>query len=114
MTKIVNYTPEMTATMVEAYTTNPSKETVEKLAGAYGRSVRSVVAKLSREGVYKKAERLTKTGEPVTKKNQLADALGLMAGLTEPEITSLEKVNKTALIKLMNIIAAKTVESMPV
>jgi hypothetical protein len=102
--KTVNYTPEMTAAMVKAYTANPTKETVEALASTMSRSVRSVVAKLSREGCYKKAERLTKAGEPVTKKNELADKLAVLVGLTEPEATSLEKVNKTALVKLIKLI----------
>lgn len=102
--KTLNYTPEQTAAMVEAYTNAPTQSTVEALALEMGKTVRSVVAKLSREGVYKKKEYLTKKGEAVIKKDNLADELGMLAGLTEAEITSLAKANKTALAKLVALV----------
>lgn len=101
---VANYTPEQTAAMVEAYTANPAQETVEALALEMGKTVRSIVAKLSREGVYQKKEYLTKKGEAVMKKDSLADELGMLAGLTEAEITSLAKANKTALAKLVGLV----------
>jgi hypothetical protein len=45
----INYTPEQTLEIVQAY---QAGATVEQLAERVGKSVRSVVAKLSREGVY--------------------------------------------------------------
>jgi response regulator RpfG family c-di-GMP phosphodiesterase len=99
--KIVNYTDEQTSTMLEAYLSNPTRETVEMLAEQFGKSVRSIVAKLSREGVYQKAERTTKTGEPVTRKDDLADRLAAVCGLTEAEADSLTKASKTALQKVL-------------
>lgn len=99
--KAPNYTAEMTAEMVKAYTEAPTKETVEMLAKKLGRQTRSVIAKLSREGVYKKQEYVGKTGEKPAKKDDLASKLGALVGLTEAEETSLEKVNKTALVKLL-------------
>jgi hypothetical protein len=53
MTKAVNYTPEMTKAVVETWTANPSAETLAALAKAHGKTVKSIVAKLVREGVYK-------------------------------------------------------------
>ena len=51
------------------YSANPTRETVEELADELGKSIKSVIGKLSREGVYQKTEYLTKTGEkPITKK----------------------------------------------
>ena len=47
-----NYTEEMVETMVASYTSNPNRETVEFLAKEFGKSIRSIIAKLSREGVY--------------------------------------------------------------
>jgi hypothetical protein len=47
-----NYTEDMVETMVANYTSNPSRETVEFLAKEFGKSIRSIIAKLSREGVY--------------------------------------------------------------
>jgi len=97
-TKTVNYTPEMETALRDDYANGVA---VEVIAANVGRSMRSVVAKLARMGIYKKPERLTKNGEPVTKKDKLADELAALVGLTEAEATSLEKANKTALVKIL-------------
>lgn len=100
--KAVNYTPEMTAKMVADYSSGVS---VEKIAEGLNKTVRSVVAKLSREGVYQKKEYATKTGEPVVKKDETADAIGAILGLSEGEIDSLTKANKSALRKIFAALA---------
>ena len=102
-TAVVNYTPEQTAVLVSRYV--DEKITVENLAVEFGKSVRSIVAKLSREGVYQKKAYVTKTGEAVQKKNDLADAIGAVLKMTEPEIDSMTKVNKTALQKIFTALA---------
>lgn len=99
--KTVNYTAEQVASMVEAYTENPTRETVEAIATNLGKSARSIIAKLSREKVYVAKVYKTKSGESVVKKNSLIDKLTELVGLTEPEATSFEHVNKTALVKLL-------------
>lgn len=48
-TKQVNYTPEQVTQIVEAYKAGTE---VDQIAQLVGKTVRSVVAKLSREGVY--------------------------------------------------------------
>jgi len=93
-TKPVNYTVEQAEKMVSDYT---SGVTVETIAAELGKSVRSVVAKLSRSGVYKKKEYVSKTGETVTKKDTFADAIGAVLKMNENDIESLTKANKTAL-----------------
>lgn len=103
--KAPNYTDEQTARIVNEYKANPTRETVEALAAALGKTARSIVAKLSREGVYQKAERLTKTGEKVEKKDETADAIGAVLRLTEAETESLTKANKTALKKIFAALA---------
>lgn len=105
--KVVNYTPEMTAKIVADYTAGV---TVEAIAVTVGKSVRSIVAKLSREGVYKKKEYTTKTGEPVVKKDVVADELGMIAKLTEAETESLTKANKTALRKILALLKVEAFE----
>lgn len=100
--KVVNYTPEQTAQMVQDYATGV---TVEKIAEGLGKTVRSVVAKLSREGVYKKKEYVSKTGEKPVKKDAHADAIGAILRLSEGEIDSLTKANKTALAKIFEALA---------
>jgi hypothetical protein len=105
-TKAVNYTAEQTAKMVSDYTAGVS---TEQIALGLGKSVRSVVAKLSREKVYVAKTYATKTGEKVEKKDQTADAIGAVLRLTEAEIESLTKANKTALVKIFKALA----ESVP-
>lgn len=102
-TKTVNYTPEQTAAMVKDYTEGVSAEAI---AVALGKSVRSVIAKLSREGVYKAKERTTKNGGAIVKKDTLVNAMQIMFGLTEAEADSLTKANKTALQKILQKAAA--------
>lgn len=99
--KTVNYTTEQTANMIELYTATPTRETVEAIATNLGKSARSIIAKLSREKVYIAKVYKTKTGESVTKKVSLIDKLTELVDLTEPEATSFEHVNKTALVKLL-------------
>ena len=102
--KNVNYTPEQTAKMVADYNAGV---TVEAMAEALGKSVRSIVAKLSREGVYRKKIYTTKTGEAVVKKDAWADYIGEALGLTEADTESLTKANKTALAKIADFIKAE-------
>ena len=101
-TKAVNYTPEQTAQMVLDYSNGT---TVEAIAETLGKTVRSVVAKLSREGVYKAKTYVSKTGAPVVKKDAHADAIGAILKMTEAEIESLTKANKTALEKIFSALA---------
>ena len=44
-----NYTDEMVASMTAQYEANPTRDTVDALAAEMGKSVRSIIAKLSRE-----------------------------------------------------------------
>ena len=102
-TKAVNYTAEQTAKMVSDYTAGV---TTEQIALEMGKSVRSIVAKLSREKVYVAKTYTTKTGETVAKKDAVADAIGAVLMLTEAETESLTKANKTALAKIFAALAA--------
>jgi len=101
-TKVVNYTVEQTAKIVADYKSGVS---VESIAQNLGKSVRSIVAKLSREGVYQKKVRTTKTGEMVIKKDAHADAIGAILNLPENDIESLTKANKSALAKIFSALA---------
>ena len=105
-TKTVNYTTEQETTILAM--ANGGKLTnadAEKLAEQFGKTVKSVVAKLSRMGVYQKKEYTTKTGEAVVKKDEHADAIGAILRLTEAETDSLTKANKTALAKIFAALA---------
>ena len=89
-TVAVNYTPEMTSALVEAYTANPTKETVEMFASAFGKTARSIVAKLSREGVYQKATPVKNVEKRVTKAEQI-EAIAAKMGVPSEKLESLEK-----------------------
>jgi hypothetical protein len=100
--KTVNYTVEQTAQVIADYTSGVS---VESIALAMGKSVRSIVAKLSREGVYQKKQYKTKTGEAVVKKDAHADAIGAILRLPENDVESLTKANKSALKAIFDALA---------
>lgn len=100
--KAVNYTPEQTAQAKADYLAGVSVETI---ATALGKTARSVIAKLSKEGVYKAKEYVSKTGEKPVKKDAHADAIGAILKLSDGEIDSLTKANKTALVKIFTALA---------
>ena len=103
--KAVNYTADQTAEMVAAYLADKSEATIATLAATMGKTVRSVIAKLSREKVYVAKVYVTKTGEKSVKKDDHADAIGAVLNLTEAETESLTKANKTALVKIFAALA---------
>lgn len=102
------YTAEQSAELIAAYVAAPTAVTVEAFAVKFGKTVKSVVAKLSREGCYQKKEYVSKTGEKPVKKDEIANEFQTLFGLTESEADSLTKANKTALAKILNSFKAVT------
>lgn len=105
--KTVNYTPEMTAELVEAYKASPNEATVKAFAEKFGKTVKSVVAKLSREGVYVRKEYVNKRGEKPVAKSALVARLAALTGETEDNLGSLEKATKHALEVLVRELEAR-------
>lgn len=97
-----NYTDEMVAQMTEAYAANPTRDTVDALAKQFGKSVRSIIAKLSREGVYVAQPKVTKTGEPVVRKAELVE---ILEAHFEVAIPTLVKASKADLQRLVDAIS---------
>lgn len=91
-TVVQNYSAEQTASAVEAY---KAGQTVETIAAELGKSVRSVVAKLSREGVYV-AKTKAKGAGRVTKAAMIT-AIAAKIGSTDEQLESLEKATHEAL-----------------
>ena len=90
--KTVNYTPEQTATIIGLYTTgNP----VEAIATQMGKSVRSIVAKLSREGVY--VPKAAAKGQGRVTKADLINRIAVKFDIDPAAIASLEKCNMSGL-----------------
>ena len=100
--KTLNYTPEQTTKMVADYANGV---TVESIAQELGKTVRSVVAKLSREKVYQAKTYVSKTGQKPVKKDVHADAIGAILLLPENDIESLTKANKSALEAIFKALA---------
>ena len=88
----VNYSPEQTAQLVANY---KAGATVETLATMFGKTTRSVVAKLSREGVYQAKSK--SSGVARVKKAELVDRIASLCGATPEAFDSLEKANHEVL-----------------
>ena len=100
--KTVNYTAEQTVALVNRY---KAGEAVEVLATAYGKSVKSVVAKLVREGVYKgKAKAAGK--ERVTKA-QMTEMLEDLVGTERGAFETLQEGSHEALEALLAAVTTK-------
>ena len=92
--KAKNYTKEDEAKIVASYAIDHSKEGVLALANEMGKTTRSIIAKLSSLGVYKKIERSTKSGGAVIAKK---DLVRIINAHFEGEFNSLVKATKTDL-----------------
>jgi transposase-like protein len=93
----VNYTPELTAAIVQRY---ESGESVEAIAESIGKAVRSVRSKLVREGVYVAAEKPkgAKREEGPTKKELLRELESLAPHLPVDGMVNATKEAISALI----------------
>ena len=98
---MINYTPEQVAWMSNLYNLTPSRQTVEDIANILEKSTKSVIGKLAREGIYKKAEYISKTGEKPVTKIQLVNELAHHLNLPVESLAGLEKAPK-GVLKLLN------------
>jgi len=96
----MNYNEQTTQYLLEKYSADPTRQTVEALAEELSRSVKSIIGKLSREGVYRREIYKTKTGElPVTKVEIVSDIADHL-GIEVESLSGLEKAPKATLKKL--------------
>ena len=105
--QVKNYTDEMVATMVDQYSASPTKATVEALAETFGKSTRSIIAKLSREGVYVAQPKTTKSGAPIVRKADIVARFQAQLGV-ELEAPTLVKASKLDLLMLEDAIVKAT------
>ena len=94
-----NYTQQQTEQMVSKYTANPTRETVDALAQELGKNTRSVIAKLSREGVYVAQPRATKSGEPIVRKAELVAQIEAHFGIEMPTLVKASKVDLQRMVE---------------
>jgi hypothetical protein len=93
----VNYTPEQTEYITKIYCENPCRETVDLLAEELDKPKKSIIGKLSKEGVYRAQVYQTKLGEkPVTKVELVHD----IANLLNVSVDSLKGLDKTPKLTL--------------
>lgn len=83
---VANYSPELVTEVVARYVAG---ETVEVIAAFAGKSTRSIVAKLSREGVY--VSKAKNKAEVRVTKDELVAQIASHIGVEEETIDSLEK-----------------------
>jgi MarR-like DNA-binding transcriptional regulator SgrR of sgrS sRNA len=86
-----NYNQDDVAKLLNEYRENPNRETVVKLAKDLGKSVRSITAKLSQLGVYKKIERKTKNGNAVVSKSDLVKIINEHYNIDMPSLVKATK-----------------------
>lgn len=99
--KTVNYTEEQTTEMVERYDAAETDEeragAVDSLAEEFGKTVRSVRAKLVREGVYVKKTYKTKTGGKAETKEEIVQDIAEILNVSSEQLNGLEKATKGAI-----------------
>lgn len=95
------YTLKETEKMIQQYLQEPTWDTVLHIAAKMRRTPRSVVAKLSKEGVYKKSDYTDKLGRPVVTKARLVSDL---ENILDTQLTDLDKAPKETLRKLRDMI----------
>jgi len=100
-----NYTEEQTMLLVGAYLDKPTPATVEELAEHLGRSKKSIIGKLSREGVYRREVYVTKTGESPVTKVEIVNNIAESLGVENTDLNGLEKSPKATLKTLEKAVA---------
>jgi hypothetical protein len=99
--KAPNYTNEQTAEIVEAYEQGENDEEraeiLENLSAKTGRAVKSIRAKLVREGVYIAKTYKPKTGGKTETKEKIVETFAAILGVTTDQLGGLEKATKPAL-----------------
>jgi len=100
-----NYSEEETTYIVHAYVADPTKETVEFLAEHMKRSKKSIIGKLSREGVYRREVYVSKTGESPITKVEIVSNIAENLGIENSSLAGLEKSPKSALRNLEKAVA---------
>lgn len=97
----MKYTKELTDQIMVLYSTSQLSvpEIAKQISEQVGEDVpeRSIIAKLSSLGVYKKKEYLNKRGEVPVKKGEYIERIAAMLDVQSDFLESLEKVNKSVL-----------------
>jgi hypothetical protein len=93
----MSYTKRETEYIVAWYEQHPTTATVANLAEELGKSTKSIIGKLSREGVYQRATYKNKTGELPITKMELVSNIAENLGIEVEDLLGLEKTPKATL-----------------
>ena len=93
----MNYSEEQTKYMTDLYLSTPSRATVEILAEEMDKSIKSIIGKLSREGVYRREIYKTKSGETPVTKVEIVSSIAETLGLDVDNLLGLDKAPKNTL-----------------
>jgi len=106
--KTVNYTEAQVAELVATYSADKSEATIAALATKMGKSTRSIVAKLAKEGVYQ--SKAKEAGKRVMLKSEMVAEIAALTGKNEEVLESLEKATGTALMAVLTVLRRKGTE----
>jgi hypothetical protein len=92
-----NYTDEIAAHMCKVYIAEPCMNTVDLLAKELDKTRKSIIGKLSREGVYRREPYKTKLGETPITKIELVHLIALHTDQEPDDFIGLDKAPNTVL-----------------
>ena len=101
----MTYTAEITKYLIQEYENDPTRETVERLSQELHKPTKSIIGKLSREGVYRREVYRSKTGDIPVTKIELVTNIATSLGIEPESLFGLEKSPKAALKALEEAVA---------
>jgi len=93
----MSYTPELTASIVLEYVALPNRDTVDALALKYNKPTKSIIGKLSHEGVYRRESYKTKQGETPITKIEIVHSIAHLLNIDPDILQGLDKPPKSTL-----------------
>lgn len=99
----MNYSKEVTDYIVAKYLEEPTRDTVDLLAAELQRPAKSIIGKLSREGVYRRNFYTTKGGENPTTKLEMVSEIAYNLDIPPSKLLGLEKSPKSTLKLLSEV-----------
>jgi hypothetical protein len=101
--KIVNYTEAQASQLCELYGAGKS---VDEIASIMGKKPASIIAKLSRLGIYRPKTYTTKKGESVQKKADITSEIALfLPEQSAEQLESLARTNKGTLAAILKVLS---------
>lgn len=94
----MNYTSEQTEKLHQEY--DGTMDSVRKLADELGKSPKSIIGKLAKEGIYRKEQYKTKSGEDPVTKMELQAQIEDCCGFDRDDLEGLHKSPKLVLKRL--------------